>query len=175
MRKTILVALIFIVSINYNNAQEKTFYSADFGAGLGLNYGGVGISLAFAPISFLSIGGHLGYNFFSPTYGGEINLHIVPKNNNRIYGLALKSMYGYNTVHIVQGGNMDNKAFYGFNFGLSNELRFGWSKRNGINIDIIFPIRSDEAIAYTDELRDNGYETSSLTPVTISIGYHREF
>lgn len=173
MRKVILVVFIFLVSTYYLSAQdeEKTFYSSDFGAGIGLNYGGVGFNLTKAPIKYLSFGGHAGYNISRVTYGGEINLYLVPKNFYKVYGLALKAMYGYNTVYVVQGSNGSDKTFYGFNFGISNELRFGLSKKHGFNIDLILPMRSDEAIDYSDKFETN----TSLTSITISIGYHREF
>ncbi|MFC2152066.1 hypothetical protein ACFLSE_06010 [Bacteroidota bacterium] len=174
MRKFTL-ALLVILFATHLNAQEKSFNNFDFGAGMGLNYGGFGFNLSVAPIPFISLEGFLGYNFLEPNVGGAVNIHVIPKNNTKTYNLALKSMYGYNTVLITLDGDMDSKTFYGLSFGISNKLRFGSRKRSGLDLDLLIPIRSKEATDYYDELVDNDYEMTPLSPIAISIGYHFEF
>jgi len=172
--RTIILLFALFISIGVK-AQNDTYKHLDFGLGMGLNYGGFGMSLAFAPAPIVSIEGNMGYNLSKAVMGGALNIHVVPKNLSKTYGLAIKTMYGYNAVLITENGGMDDKTFYGLSFGLSNELRFGSRKRSGINIDLIVPIRSDEVEEYRNELIDYGYDMGVLTPITISIGYHIEF
>lgn len=173
--KKVLLSLVVILCINTVKAQDKSFYNLDFGVGMGMNYGGLGFNLALAPIPFISVEGSYGFNFHKSVMGGAVNFHVIPKNKMNTYGLALKYMYGYNAVLIANGGHMDSKTFYGSSIGISNKLRFGNNKKNGIDIDLIIPLRKDEVDDYHTLLEDEGYEMSGLTPVTISIGYHREF
>lgn len=175
MKKRILVLFNALLFTGILNAQNSTFNHFDFGVGMGANYGGFGFSMAFAPVPIVSIEGCFGYNLADPNVGGAINLHIIPKDNTKTYGLALKSMYGYNAVLVTTFGDMDSKSFYGLSFGLSNELRFGSSKKSGINVDLLIPLRSGEVDKYYDELIDYGYEMTPLLPFSISIGYHIEF
>ena len=175
MKKIILIVFIAFLFTGLLKAQDRTFNHFDIGVGMGINYGGFGWSVAFAPIPFVSIEGNCGYNMVEPVGGGAINVYIIPKDNAKTYSMAVKSMYGYNAVLLTVDGDMESKSFYGLSFGLSNELRFGSRKRSGINLDLIIPIRSSDVGDYYDELVDYGYEMSSLFPVAISIGYHFEF
>ncbi len=68
------------------------------------------------------------------------------------------------------------ETFYGFSFGLFNEFRFGHKRKNGINLGIILPIRSEEFNKRYDELVESEYyEVSTVFPVLVSIGFHVEF
>jgi len=174
--RIITIILLFTLSISVGvKAQNDTYKHLDFGIGRGLNYGGFGMSLAFAPAPIISIEGNVGYNLSKAVMGGALNIHVIPKNLSKTYSLAIKSMYGYNAVLITIDGDKDDRTFYGLSFGLSNELRFGSRKRSGINVDLIIPIRSDAVDEYRNELIDYGYDMSGLAPITISIGYHIEF
>ncbi|MDA3953360.1 MAG: hypothetical protein PF485_06920 [Bacteroidales bacterium] len=175
MRNFVVALLVVMLSTGVLSAQDKSFNHFDIGVGMGLNYGGFGWSVAYAPIPFLSIEGNVGYNIVEPVGGAAINVYILPKNNTKLYSMAVKTMYGYNAAFIVDGGSFESKSFYGLSVGISNELRFGSRKRSGVNLDLLVPIRSSDVEDYYDTLSDNGYETAALTPITISIGYHFEF
>lgn len=175
MRKLILVLCTALLCTGLLKAQDRTFNHFDIGMGMGINYGGLGWSFAYAPIPFVSIEGNFGYNIVEPVAGGAINVYIIPKDNTKTYSLAVKSIYGYNAVLKVVGGDLESKSFYGLSFGLSNEIRFGSRKRSGINLDLIVPIRSSEVGEYYDELVDYGYEMTELFPIAMSLGYHFEF
>jgi len=172
--RTIILLFALLLTVGLK-AQNDTYKHLDFGIGRGLNYGGFGMSLAFAPAQIVSIEGNMGYNLSKAVMGGALNIHLIPKNLSKTYGLAIKTMYGYNAVLITLDGDKDDRTFYGLSFGLSNELRFGSRKRSGINIDLIIPVRSDAVEEYHNELVDYGYDMSELAPIAFSIGYHIEF
>ncbi|MBU8892347.1 MAG: hypothetical protein KOO66_06180 [Bacteroidales bacterium] len=172
MRKLILVILTFLIYTNTLNAQENTFNNIDLGLGTGINYGGFGMSLTYVFTPILSIEGHCGYNFVDIVGGGALNIHLVPKNKTKFYSLTWKSMYGYNAIMKNEHGKLE--SFYGVNFGLINEFRFGSKKKNGINIGIIVPLRSEDFKNTYEDMVDSGHEMSDGSPVLISIGFHIE-
>ncbi len=175
MKRIILVLFTALLFTGVLKAQDRTFNKFDIGMGMGINYGGLGYTMAFAPIPYISIEGSFGYNLVEPVVGGAINVYVIPKDNTKLYSLAVKSMYGYNAAILVADGDLESKSFYGFSFGLSNEIRFGKRKRIGINLDLIIPLRSNEVDEYCDELAASGYETADLFPIGMSLGFHFEF
>ena len=94
MKSRILLLLTFFLLINLAKGQNKEFNQIDFGAGIGINYGGFGFSLAYVPIPFVSVEGFCGYNLVSPNAGAAVNLHLIPKSKSKVYSAAFKTMYG---------------------------------------------------------------------------------
>lgn len=174
MKKLILVLFTTLLFTGLLKAQDRTFYHFDIATGIGINYGGLGYSIAFAPIPYVSIEGNFGYNLVEPVLGAAINVYVIPKNNTKTYSLAVKTIYGYNAAVIVEDGDL-SKSFNGLSFGLSNEIRFGSRKKFGMNLDLIIPLRSSAVGEYFDELAASGYETTDLFPIAISLGLHFEF
>ena len=86
-------------------------------------------------------------------------------------------MYGTHSEILVDGTTEYDKIYTGFTLGAGLELRFGKKKKNGIDFDLNFPLRT---IDYWDDWNalknDPDYEViQDPLPVAVSIGFHHEF
>jgi hypothetical protein len=172
--KKLIIILIAILSVHLVNAQTD-YNKFSFGAGIGLNYGGFGANFSFAPIQYLSITAHSGFNLVDLNAGIGANLYLLPRT--KLYRPILKAFYGYNGVILVIGKSEYNKSYYGPTFGIGNEFRFGKARRHGFDIDLLIPIRPQEFSDDVDEMQ-NDPEVSSFnepSPVAFSLAYHYDF
>ncbi len=169
MKKNLfLIAAVFII----NSAIASDDYNHfGVGVGVGMNYGGLGMNLTYAPLKFFAITGHAGYNLANANAGISANLYL--NNRTKTYRPNIKVMYGYNAAIKVIGYSTSNTSYYGVTFGIGNEFRFGQKKQHGFDVNILFPIRSQK---FKDDY-DNLSISSNLLlwPVTFSFGYHFDF
>ncbi len=175
MKKKILIISIGLLLSGTLFSQDYEKHHFDFGIGAGLNYGGFGFSVSIAPIPFVSIDGHFGFNMVQAVYGGGLSVYLRGKTTKNTWRPSIKGFYGYNAVYKVINLRSLDKTYYGVNIGFGNEFRFGSSKRHGLNVDLIVPIRTEDAKDYYDYIESRTDYISPLMPIGISFGYHFEF
>ncbi len=162
-----------IVADAIERGKLNNFYG---GAGLGLDYGGVGGRLTYIPgddkkTSFgVFFAAGLALNGFS--YNAGLNFRIGEK---RLVP-TISAMYGYNAVIKVIGAPQYDKTYYGPSVALGFENKTKNSDDNFIHVELIIPFRS---AAFQNDLRalqsNPGIEINDPAPVLISIGYHFKF
>lgn len=153
-------------------------HKIDFGAGMGLDYGGLlGIQFGYSPVKHLLIFASGGYHLIE--FGWELGVKgIYPSNTiDHTFRPYAKVMYGNNSVIYVEGLDEYNKTYKGVTTGLGAQVRFGKMKKNGIDFDLNILIRSQEYKDDYERLKNDPRVdvVSDAIPVSFSIGYHHEF
>ena len=192
---TVLLSLIFISGIlfsqgEYGESVKSTETSAtsapsqktkerhkfDIGFGVGLDYGGlIGTKVSFVPLKHLAIFVSGGYHVVAFGWQAGIIGYFLPKTTSKKFRPYGKFMYGSNRAIIVKGDSKLDKNYLGPTIGVGLEMRFGRSASHGINIDLNFPISSQEFKDDLQFLKDSPrYEVTDPLPIAISIGYHFE-
>ena len=174
-KKRIITIISFLLFSILLSAQERTNKHFDVGIGYGLNYGCFGLCTAYIPIPYFSIEGFVGYNSEELVGGFGTSVYPIPKFYKNKYRPAIRAFYGYNAMYVILDDPMLNKTFFGINFVLGNEFLLVANKPYKLNLDLIIPIRTSEAVDYLDVLKDKGYYFSNLLPVALSVGLHFEF
>lgn len=150
----------------------------DIGFGLGMDYGGImGAKLEFVPINRLGIFAGVGIRLTGLGWQTGVNGYFIRKTNKKGFRPYAKAMFGTNASIYIIDYDKYNKSYLGPTFGVGMQIRFGSSKKHGIDGDLNFPIRSQE---FKDDWElvknDPMVEVSSdPLPFNISIGYHIEF
>ncbi len=152
--------------------------STDIGLGLGLDYGGIfGVKAGYSPVKHLNLFVAGGLQFSG--FGWQIGAmgYIMPKTTKQFVRPFFKVMYGINAATYVDGIDEYNKLFQGLTVGSGSEFRFGKKKKHGFNVEINYPFRSKEFFDTYDKMQNDSRITGLLdpSPITISMGYHREF
>ena len=174
-RKRIITMISFLLLSIISSAQESTNHHFDVGLGYGLNYGCFGLRTAYLPISYFSIEGFIGTNREEFVGGFGSSIYPIPKYYKNKYRPAIRAFYGYNAMYVISEDPTLNKTFFGINFAFGNEFLLVADKPYKLNIDIIIPIRTSEAVDYLDILKDKGYYFINLFPIGLSVGLHFEF
>lgn len=189
MKKLSIIILLFTSllafsqeTVQYQNLSKDTkdydFHSmADMGIGIGLNYGGLmGFQIQYIPLNHLAVFGSVGYYIVG--FGWQVGVQgylmpKVPSKGFRVYGTA---MYGTNVAIAVENAEHYNKIYLGPTIGAGLEMRFGKSKKNGLNIDLFYPIRSSEYETEWTKMKNDPMLSDFIEPlpVTFSVGYHLE-
>ena len=151
---------------------------SDIGLGLGLDYGGVlGAKFTYTPIKYLGIfaAGGLQLGGFGWQLGAKG--YLIPKTSKKGFRPNVKVMYGVNAAIYVIDADQYNELYLGPSLGPGIEIRFGRMKKNGLDFDLNFPIRSQQFYDDWEDLKNdpNIEIQSDPLPFTISIGYHMEF
>lgn len=196
MTQTIkLIVVIFLVfSIFQATAQENQIsvrdevlkkpppfeisHHYDFGLGLGLDYGGLlGVQFGYTLIQRLTLFAAGGYNIVGFGWQTGVKGLIIGKTERHVARPYAMAMFGSNTVIIVDGAAEFNEAYLGFTLGAGIELRFGSKKKNGFDVGLVVPIRSQEFWDDWNYFKNNpAYEvTGNPSPLGISMGFHHEF
>ncbi|MCX6304856.1 MAG: hypothetical protein NT040_07800 [Bacteroidetes bacterium] len=150
----------------------------DLGVGLGLDYGGLlGVKVAYLPVPYVSLFVSGGYYLFGFGWNAGATWHILPSTSRYTCRPNIKIMYGVNGGTAVEGTTEYNKMFYGFTPGIGLELMFGRHKKNGLDLDVNYPIHGSDFKNQVDNMKNdpNLSSFSEPLPVTFSIGYHHEF
>jgi hypothetical protein len=143
---------------------------ANFGVGFGLDYGGIGVQLAFMPIKSIALFGALGYNLDGAGYNAGISFLLMPSKK---VCPKLVAMYGYNAVIVIKGADQYNKTYLGPSIGGGVQINTG-NNQNFINVELLIPFRSSEFSNDMKALQNNSSITGLRDPLpfTISVGYH---
>lgn len=182
--KKLLASLVLCAICGYSFAQsenvDKDQYDENYefsetreinvsaGVGIGLDYGGIGARLTFAPVKYVALFGALGYNLNGAGYNGGAVIRILPES---MVCPFISAMYGYNAVIIIDGWKEKNKTYYGYSVGTGIELRR--PSGNYWNFEMLIPARSKEFKDDYDELdRNPDVEMPDALPIQVSVGYH---
>lgn len=150
----------------------------DLGGGLGIDYGGfLGVQFGFAPIKNLALFASGGYDMIGFGWQTGVKGLIIGKTEKHVarpFGMA---MFGTNSVIIVEGADELNQDYLGFTVGAGVELRFGSKKKNGFDVALVVPIRSQEFWDDWNYIKYNpAFDVASRpSPIGISMGFHHEF
>ncbi len=189
MRKLTVLFLMLLVLNSFSqeveeyknlstNVDDYDFHSqCDFGAGVGLNYGGfMGVQVQYVALDHLGIFGSAGY--YLAGFGWQIGVtgYIMPKIPSKPFRVYGTLMVGTNAAIVVTNSSSYNNIYFGPSIGGGIEMRFGKSKRNGLNIDLFLPFRSEEYQSDLNNIKNNPSITDiqEPLPITISVGYHFE-
>lgn len=176
MKRTILFFLIipsYLMIFSQTDNIKKETYKFEAGLGLGYEYGGIGMQVAYAPIPYISaflglgLNGGIGYNVGAAW-------HIIPKTTTHRFRPYLEVMYGYNLVQVVVGDYYDINQYYGPSIGAGCEFRNKKTCRHGFELCFLrYAFWSKAAWdAYNSATPE---EKPALGPFGFSIGYHYEF
>jgi hypothetical protein len=169
MMCTVLTMTVYCQTSN----SEKEAYKFEIGAGLGYEYGGIGMQFSYAPIPYVSgfvgvgMNGGIGYNVGA-------TWHIISKTTNHRFRPYIEAMYGYNLVWVTVGDYYNVNQYYGPSLGLGMEFRNKKTSRHGFDICFLrYAFWSEDAWdAYNNASAE---ERPALGPIGFSIGYHYEF
>jgi len=160
---------------SYNTAQNHTL---DFGAGFGLDYGGLlGVKMAYIlPFPHVSVFGAAGYQLGGLGWNVGATVHLLAPNNQNVFRPNVKIMYGVNRATYIIGAEHYNNLYTGLTPGIGLEFMFGHQKSHGFDIDINYPIGSSDFENQIDRIEnDPTIQDLMISPIAISIGYHHEF
>ncbi|MEZ5195312.1 MAG: hypothetical protein R2764_02580 [Bacteroidales bacterium] len=150
----------------------------DLGFGLGLDYGGLmGAKIEYIPLNHLGIFGVAGIQLTGFGWQFGANGYFIRKTNKKGFRVYGKGMFGTNASIFILDYDKYNKSYLGPTFGAGIQIRFGSSKKHGIDGDLNFPIRSQEFKDDWEVVKNDPMVEvqSEPLPFTISIGYHIEF
>ena len=152
-------------------------HQADLGIGFGLDYGGLlGLKIAYLPIPYVSVFAAGGYYLFGFGWNTGLTIHILPSTSRYTIRPNIKIMYGVNGGTMVVGASAYNKVFYGFAPGAGLEFMFGPHKKNGLDLDINYPIHGPDFQEQIDKInRETTAHVNKPLAVTFSLGFHHEF
>ena len=176
MKKTIsfLICICMAAAIYSQQGNNgSTAYKFEAGAGLGYEYGGIGLQFSYAPIpnfsGFIGLGvnGGIGYNIGAAW-------HIIPKTTDHRLRPYLEAMYGYNLVEIVIGDYYHINQYYGPSVGAGIEFRNKKTSRHGFELCFLRYAFWSKA-AWDAYYNFDAEERPALGPIGFSIGYHYEF
>jgi hypothetical protein len=165
-------------NIDVKNKANTDRNKFDLGLGLGIEYSGfLGAQIEYAPISRLGIFASGGFFLVGAGWDVGAKVYIMPKITSKTFRVYATGMYGTNTAIMIIDASEYNKIYLGPTFGAGVEMRFGKQKVNGLNVALLYPVRSQEYKNDIDALNRNPYIESidEPLPVGISVGYHREF
>jgi len=159
-----------------NPIKEVKIYPKEvisIGAGLGLDYGGLGANLLYYPQKNTGIFIGVGYAVIGTGYNAGVKLRLFPSVKEYAnVNPFVTAMYGYHAFLDVTNATQYNKIFYGYTVGLGVDIR---RKRGCWTVAVLFPLKSSEVYNYTNELRLSQGNfinpTNTLYPLMPSIGY----
>jgi hypothetical protein len=141
------------------------------GAGLGMDYGGIGLHTAVFPVRYVGVFGGFGYALAGAGYNAGVKIRGNFRKDPGRTSPYLVAMYGY-TAAIRNEGAVGDRMFYGYSLGLGVDI-FNRSGKGYWSLAFIYPFRSDEVydyITYMQQYKGMSYP-GMIAPVTISIGY----
>jgi hypothetical protein len=173
--KPLLLSLALLCCITGHAEQKQEFHKFSIGLGGGLDYGGLGTRVTFAPIKRVFVFGSVGYNLVGAGYNVGAGFKFLPEKRFSPYAVG---MYGYNTVVMVTINDEHvsdlDRVFYGATFGIGAELKRSRGRKNFWNFGLLVPIRSQAFEDYKSELERYYRADFTMLPIALSIGYHIE-
>lgn len=170
----ILAALSPLRLLAQDSTKKKAtdYDRISLGAGLGVDYGGLGLNFLFYPqrnFGFFACGG---YALAGIGYNAGFKLRFSSKRPYPRANIYFTGMYGTNTAIIVPNNTQYNKFFYGPTLGFGIDTRHLPWKAGYWSFALLFPVRSPEVSDYRKDMEDNHKaEFSDLMPLSFSISY----
>jgi hypothetical protein len=175
LKKLVVLGLVLTTLVLWSSAVLAGEVGKNsWGVGIGIPYGimGVNVDCNVMPYMDLSVG--LGTNLvddFAYNLGAKVYLASPEKH----FRPRLSCYYGINTVVTDEdcfGIETDSTNYKGVSLGIGANVSWGQTGRHGLDFDLIY-IASTEADI--DQLKAEGYDTSGLDGIKISLGYRRRF
>lgn len=178
MKKIFILLLVICIFISVkaqdslSTSQAAPIEKVNFGLGLGLDYGGLGLNLTGYITDNFGLFAGLGYNFVDAGFNGGLKYRFLPKGSASQTRPYILGMYGYNAVVKVIDAESLNKIFYGPTFGFGIDRKSNPYRSTMWSIALLIPIRSSEVDDYFTDLENNhGVEFKNrLIPIAISLG-----
>jgi len=174
---------LFVAGISHGQEAQKgaNYFNRKItmGIGLGLDYGGIGVRIAYSPVKYLDVFGGLGFNFIGLGANGGLSYNILPGRScipvvNIMYGynavLRIDDFYPYGSTH----GPTLKKTYYGFTAGAGLKIRLSRKTHNFLYIGLNVPFRNAEFhrdYHYVTAIR-NIPLAAKMLPVLFVIGYN---
>lgn len=154
-----------------DNRPKIDYYinESNLGAGLGIDYGGIGFKYTFNPEKHLGLFAAAGYNFVGLGYnvGGQYRFNPGDK-----FCFYFTLMYGYNAAIKVINASRYDKIYYGPSTGAGLELHL-YRRWSFFNFELLYMQRSRE---FNDTYnRISGNQQSTSLPVNIPLGISAGF
>lgn len=147
----------------------------DFGAGFGLDYGGiVGIKTTGLLAKHLGIFASGGFYLFTFGWNLGVQGYFLPTDTKTLFRPYAQVMYGVNCGTMVVGASEYNKIYFGFSPGFGTAFRFGGTRKHGFDVNLSFPIKDKDFKKQIDRMNDDPMvsDVNMPLPVLFSIGYH---
>ena len=163
----VIFALLFAGSQVFGQNEQKVY----LGAGMGLDYGGIGGKVEYLPVKYFGIFGGLGHNLHTVGWNVGATGKLLP---DKKVSPNLMVFYGYNGAFKVLGGPSDyDMTCYGVTVGANLDIKLG-RKGNKLSVGLYVPFR-------TTEFKDN-YEAAKndpniemwgpLLPIMMGVGFN---
>ncbi len=168
MKYTMSYLLCLVISIAAIAQKNQTLY---VGPGLGFDHGGIGLKAEYQPGKHIGIFGGAGYNLANIGANAGLIYNVLPDKN---ITPVLTAMYGYNAVIKVTylGGGDDFAVYNGLTVGGGVDFKYGRNKRQKINVNLLFPLRSSSFYETYRHIEDNGEVQRPVYPVAVSFGWN---
>lgn len=142
------------------------------GAGLGQDYGGIGVNLVFYPQTNIGLFAGFGYALIGLGYNVGTKIRLGSRYSKSKLNPSFMAMYGYHTIVSIEGSSPAKKIFYGFTLGPSLDISFNAQNNSYLSLAVLVPIRTNEVKDYLDIQRKANHISLFILPVTFSIGFH---
>lgn len=142
-------------------------------AGIGLEYGGLGLNYIVFPQKNIGVLFAGGINTVGLTYNVGVRLRLIKNENKEKFIPYLTAMYGCNSIIFLRFGSSLNRISYGYSVGIGVESHPKNVKKGYWTFGILYSLRDAEVANYISELNDKqsmGFRFGCF-PVTLSIGY----
>ena len=155
----------------YSNDDESI---ANFGLGLGLDYGGFGGRLTFFPGQ--NVGVFFGGGYAVAGFGYNVGLNFRMQPKKRVVPIV-NFMYGYNAAIAISGAPQFTKLYYGPSVALGVEFKSRNNMKNFFSVELVIPFRSKEFEDDYNGLKNNSSIkfSNTILPIAFSVGYHFGF
>jgi hypothetical protein len=143
-----------------------------WGVGIGVPYGNVGgnwdVSLVPDKVDLsLGVGGYASTSDDGLAYNAGFKIYLASQKRN--FRPRLSCYYGTNT-YVDEGWGVTETSYNGVTVGIGASVAFGRARRHGLDFDLMYCASTE---ADVDRLEKQGYDTSKLDDIIISIGYRR--
>jgi hypothetical protein len=158
---------------NTNPAEENIIWSG-IGAGVGMDYGGLGINYTAFVAKNVGIFAGVGYAYGGAGYNFGTKLRVIPKKKDAKLNPFILGMWGYNAAFTATGEASLAKVFQGFTTGIGTDFRSKPNSKGYWSLAVLVPFHTEEVKNYKDYLDKNvpdNYQTW-VHSVGFSIGYH---
>lgn len=163
----ILLLLLTIPLQAQENFQEPQTYKVNtIGAGLGIQYGVLGVNVDINVAPNLNLTGGIGTAIVG--LGWNIGAKYFFLDVSKAFRPRVMALYGTNSVLQVVNASSYDKSYTGLSIGVGAQYMWGESRTSGIDFDIMFLATTGLDV---NELRNSGIIVDEPGKVKISIGY----
>lgn len=144
------------------------------GAGVGPNYGSLGMNVSWYPVNKLSTFISYGYNFGMANYNLGFTYRVIHNNGKSKFLPLATAMYGTN-ARVYSETIMSEKLFTGVTLGLGIEYHRKLARKRHWTFLLLLPFRNNERIddfLKERHVKDDEWLYRSHSWFNVSIGYN---